>query len=145
MKSPKKSITRYSWFSKKTLELVEFIEQKNGPSQNLKTQKPETKKAIDREAVKKQKKKYWEDVMRITKAQNLQELEGYENRLTIFELKKYGNKAFGMKRFNHLDHKISIAYGFKNGIPANVIGHISNLRYIPGDENLAKGTKCVFD
>lgn len=44
----------------------------------------------------------------------------------------------------HLDHKVSIFYGFKNNIPAETIGDISNLRMIPYKENMRKGIKCDF-
>ena len=65
----------------------------------------------------------------ITKSQPLETLENYDKR--------------GFRGY-HLDHMISIHYGYKNGIPPKVIGHISNLRMIPHQENLLKGTKCVF-
>jgi hypothetical protein len=42
----------------------------------------------------------------------------------------------------HLDHKFSIVYGFKNNIPAYIIGHISNLEMIPARKNNSKGSKC---
>jgi len=37
-----------------------------------------------------------------------------------------------------LDHIIEKSVGFINNIPAEVIGHISNLQYIPWEENLKK-------
>ncbi len=43
---------------------------------------------------------------------------------------------------HHVDHKISIWYGWKNNIPADEIAHISNLRLIPYKENMCKGIKC---
>ena len=42
----------------------------------------------------------------------------------------------------HLDHIYSIREGFKNNIPAEVIGHWTNLRLIPKIENSSKGAKC---
>lgn len=41
---------------------------------------------------------------------------------------------------NHyvVDHKISVTYGYKNGIPAEHIADRSNLRYITGRENALK-------
>jgi hypothetical protein len=42
----------------------------------------------------------------------------------------------------HLDHIYSISEGFKNNIPAEVIGHWTNLRLIPKIENSSKGAKC---
>ena len=38
----------------------------------------------------------------------------------------------------HLDHIVSIKYGFVNGILPEVIGNIRNLRFIPRKENLRK-------
>lgn len=53
---------------------------------------------------------------------------------------------FEKRSFNgwHLDHKISIWYGFVNNIPHKIIGHISNLEMIESNENMKKGTKCNF-
>jgi hypothetical protein len=42
----------------------------------------------------------------------------------------------------HLDHKYSVFEGFKNNIPAEIIGHICNLEMIPFDQNTSKGSKC---
>lgn len=42
----------------------------------------------------------------------------------------------------HLDHIYSINEGFKNNIPAEVIGHWTNLRLLPKIENSSKGAKC---
>jgi len=44
---------------------------------------------------------------------------------------------------DHIDHKRSIWNGFKNGIPAEEIAHIDNLRMLPHRENMRKGTRCV--
>lgn len=41
----------------------------------------------------------------------------------------------------HLDHIISISYGFKKQIPPEIIGNIENLRFIPWIKNLQKGSK----
>jgi hypothetical protein len=42
----------------------------------------------------------------------------------------------------HLDHVYSIAEGFKNNIPAYIIGHWTNLRLLAKIENSSKGAKC---
>jgi hypothetical protein len=42
----------------------------------------------------------------------------------------------------HLDHIYSIAEGFKNDIPPEVIGHWTNLRLIPKIDNSSKGADC---
>ena len=71
-------------------------------------------------------------------------LENYDKRLTLDIVKKYGPKIYHSNEYYQLDHKISIAYGYKNNIDFKIIGSIDNLRYILGKENLKKGTKCVF-
>lgn len=38
----------------------------------------------------------------------------------------------------HLDHIVSITDGFNNGIPAEIIGSIHNLRFIPAYDNMNK-------
>lgn len=68
-----------------------------------------------------------------TNLNDLTKLDGYEKRGRLDE----DENAF------HLDHKISICFGFNNNIPPEVIGDISNLRFIPGTENVRKGAKCV--
>lgn len=42
----------------------------------------------------------------------------------------------------HLDHRISIMYGFRNGIDPSIIGHICNLEMKPWLENNKKYSKC---
>jgi hypothetical protein len=45
----------------------------------------------------------------------------------------------------HIDHKISIRYGYDNNIPAENIAHISNLRMLSAKDNLAKRTNNFVD
>ena len=45
----------------------------------------------------------------------------------------------------HIDHKISIHYGYHNKIPAKYIADISNLRMLSAKENLAKRTDNFVD
>jgi hypothetical protein len=45
----------------------------------------------------------------------------------------------------HIDHKISIHYGFKNDIPIEHIAHISNLRMIHHKDNSLKSVSCLID
>jgi hypothetical protein len=40
-----------------------------------------------------------------------------------------------------LDHIVSLKKGFKEGIPAEQIGHIENLQMLPWEENITKGWK----
>jgi len=42
----------------------------------------------------------------------------------------------------HLDHKFSIAEGYRQGISAEVIGNIANLQIIPALENILKSDNC---
>jgi hypothetical protein len=39
---------------------------------------------------------------------------------------------------HHLDHAVSIWYGFRNRIPPEIIGNIKNLRFIKATENIRK-------
>ncbi len=55
-----------------------------------------------------------------------------------------GIEKRGFKSY-HIDHKISIWYGFKHGISADKIAHISNLRMIHHQENTDKGKNCFID
>jgi hypothetical protein len=41
----------------------------------------------------------------------------------------------------HLDHKMSVWYGFKHGVPAEMIGHIANLEMKPWQDNQRKWSK----
>jgi hypothetical protein len=44
-------------------------------------------------------------------------------------------------RDHHIDHKISIWYGFKNGLTVDFIADLDNLRMLPYKENMKKGTR----
>lgn len=76
------------------------------------------------------KEKYYKIVKKITELQNLSSLENYEKRGRVEIEGSY-----------HLDHIIPISYGLINNIDPNIIGHISNLRFIPAVENIKKGCK----
>jgi len=65
---------------------------------------------------------------------NLQELNSLEN------IDKRG--IAGIEGNYHLDHCISIKYGFDNGIPEKIIGNIDNLQMLSWEENYSKGTDC---
>ena len=45
----------------------------------------------------------------------------------------------------HLDHKISIKYGFDNGIPEENIAHASNLEVLPWKDNIRKSNNIKID
>ncbi len=63
----------------------------------------------------------------------------------IHLLENYGKRGLaGVKGAYHLDHIISINYGYKNNIPAEIIGSLYNLQFIPWKENIIKGSKSDF-
>ena len=43
-----------------------------------------------------------------------------------------------------LDHKYSVAEGFRNNVPPKVIATLGNLQFIPVNENSSKGTQCLL-
>ncbi len=75
--------------------------------------------------------KYRKKVLHITRKQPIENLLNY-------------NKRGNYKKYNpyHLDHKYSIAEGFKNGIYPEIIGNINNLEFITALENAKKRDKC---
>lgn len=86
-----------------------------------------------REIYKQKFKEYRKQVLKHTRKQPLFQLENYEKR---------GKGSF------HLDHMISIKYGFDNNIHPELIGNIANLRYLHLKENISKRdylTKESFD
>ena len=78
------------------------------------------------------KQKYYREVIRITRLQNITLLENYERRAKAPQ-----------EHAHHLDHIYPVIRGFENGIPPEVIGDISNLRFIPWQENLHKSDKLL--
>lgn len=74
------------------------------------------------------KEGYYKMVRNITNLQPVHLLENYDQRGVL----KY-----------HLDHIYPIAKGFENKIPPSVIGDISNLRFIPWEENIEKSDKLL--
>jgi len=74
--------------------------------------------------------------------------KNYKNlvkRLT--EQNKHSIPNIDNRGFNsyHIDHKISIHYGFKNNIPPQNIAHVSNLRLISKEDNCTKGIHNIID
>lgn len=45
----------------------------------------------------------------------------------------------------HIDHKVSLVYGFNNKIPEEIIASIHNLEILHKDLNIKKGSKCSMD
>ncbi len=72
--------------------------------------------------------KYNNDVWMITRLQPIQSLENYDKRGRL-------NDKIDA---HHLDHAVSIWYGFRNRIPPEIIGNIKNLRFIKATENIRK-------
>jgi len=54
------------------------------------------------------------------------------------------NNVERMRNKYHLDHIVSINYGFTNNIPAEIIAHPANLQMLTEYENISKGLKCGF-
>jgi hypothetical protein len=63
--------------------------------------------------------------------------------MPIHTLKNYEKRCYYGPSCHHLDHVLPISYGFHNKIPPEKIGHISNLRFIPSEENIKKGYKLT--
>lgn len=78
---------------------------------------------------KEQKQEYKKLVKKLTEG-NKHNLEGIDKR--------------GFDTY-HIDHKISIHYGFVNGIPAEHIADPSNLRITSKGENCLKGIRNIID
>jgi hypothetical protein len=93
----------------------------------LKEFKPEIKEIPVCE--KKLWRRYRNIVWKITEKQNLKKLKNFDKR--------------GFLDY-HLDHKVSIWYGYKNKIDPKLIGSIDNLEFIPYRDNMRKATKCNF-
>lgn len=79
----------------------------------------------------KRKKKYYNEVWKITEKQELSILENYDKR---------GRVDLNSEAYN-LDHIVPIIYGYRNNIPPEVIGSMGNLRFIPALDNHKKSYK----
>ena len=75
-----------------------------------------------------EKEKYYREILRLTKMQPIHFLENYDKR---------------GKRGYHLDHIYPIHRGFLNKMPPEIISDISNLRFIPWEDNLKKSDKLL--
>jgi hypothetical protein len=76
------------------------------------------------------KKLYYAMVWEVTESQPLYILENSDKR--------------GWKSY-HLDHIYPISMGFKENISPEKIGNIKNLRFIPFEENIRKGSTITSD
>lgn len=76
------------------------------------------------------RKKYHRRVWNLTYKQPIELLENFDRR----------GKS-GIDGAYQIDHIIPIKYGFENGISAEEIAHINNLRMLTWEENISKGSK----
>jgi len=65
----------------------------------------------------------------------------YTNQNDLTVLENFDKRAHTKEGY-HLDHKYSIFQGFKDNIPAKVIGGINNLEMLQSGQNLSKNRKC---
>lgn len=64
----------------------------------------------------------------------------YENEINP---NRYTRAVAGTLNAYHLDHKISIRYGFDNKIAPSELAKKENLQVIPWVDNVRKGKKCL--
>ena len=74
---------------------------------------------------------YKMEVMKITYENDLRQLENYSKK--------------NLYHKHELDHIYPMRAGFKNGIPARLIGHIDNLRIITMHENRSKNGSVIAE
>lgn len=95
--------------------------------------KPKPTEAPDKVCPKKEKRAVWlaykAEVWRITEEQPLHLLDNFDKR--------------GFTEW-HVDHILSVCEGFHLGLPADTVGHISNLRMLHWRDNIAKNTRRVY-
>lgn len=94
---------------------------------------------------------HFESIPRRPKRRNRQDLgewDQYKSRVRaetrlqpLHTLANYGKRS---AKGWHVDHVLSIAEGFRLGLPPETVGHISNLRMVPYKENLSKSASTVF-
>ena len=61
----------------------------------------------------------------------------------LHKLRYYSKRCFRGSGCFHLDHIVSISYGFLNEIPPEKIGSLTNLRFISARANIRKGYKLT--
>jgi hypothetical protein len=112
--------------SKKDLELIQECRVLVRKNPHLKKRKLNTIKDLE-------KRLYYIKVWVITESQ------------PIFKLKDFEKRCYYGKSCYHLDHIVPISHGYHNKIPPEKIGSITNLRFIPSEENMKKGYKITED
>jgi hypothetical protein len=94
----------------------------------------------------KRKRYYYKRVKELTKLVNKESISGYNiNNLLTFADIVNGIHSFKTSSKLVIDHKIAIIYGFNNNIPAEYIADVTNLRYIPSNENQLKLSTNYID
>lgn len=63
----------------------------------------------------------------------------------LHKLKNYSKRCWDKAGCYELDHILSIAHAYLEGIPAHKVGSIENLRFIPKKENRNKSFKLTED
>ena len=126
----------------KYAHLIDFDLSISASSNDL-TDKTPGKDTNKRKTTRKKLAEYRKRAKDITNQANKPIIEGYDPSM-IFRFKKHGCLTDNPDKLV-IDHKIPIIYGFKNNIPPENIGHISNLQYISIKDNLLKGIKPKID
>ncbi len=110
--------------TKRELKLIQECRVLVRKHPNLKKRKLNRIKDLD-------KRLYYIKVWIITESQPLKKLKNSEKR------------CYRGKDCYHLDHIVSISHGYRNNIPPEKIGSLSNLRFIPAKDNMNKGFKLT--
>ena len=76
-------------------------------------------------------KRYKSEVLKMTNRQPIETLDNYSKR-----------GISGLDGAYHLDHKYSILEGFNQNINPDIIGNITNLEFIPWEDNVKKRVAC---
>lgn len=74
---------------------------------------------------------YYRQVWKVTNQQPLHKLHKIEQR-----------GLAGVDESYHIDHRISIKYGFENNIPPFLMGNVNNLEMLPWKDNIYKSSNC---
>lgn len=106
-----------------------------------------TAKTVEVVKNKDSRKVYSNKVKYLTSQVDKSLIEGFEadKLLTKEMLKEFGLPFLKRSELLVIDHKISIAYGYKNNIPCEHIAHVSNLRFIASNVNMIKRIECHVD
>ena len=82
-------------------------------------------------------KSYQKEARRLTKLQDINSLPNADKPRASHKDHFWSDEHYV------IDHKISIWYGFNNGMSVEEVSDLSNLRWITAKENCLKGIKCV--